>query len=240
MTLNWGIKIFVVFLILITSASVASAQAGEGKAKIVLLANDIDYELAEDFFGFLGNKGMEVTRITAEDFTADKKEKFIVILGGPDAYDGVGEIVKKVLSDEEEKYLREKGNRKMYVKTNVWRKGQVVHVIAGSDRNETKKAHEENREKLDKNVKGAMNNEVTMQSYAFMPATIVIEVGAIVTWTNKDNAAHTVTRSGDFDSGRLEKGDSWSHQFNTVGTLEYRCSYYTYMKGTVIIQPASS
>jgi DeoR/GlpR family transcriptional regulator of sugar metabolism len=52
-----GLEIFVTFLVLANSASVAIAQAGRGKLKIVLLANDIDYELAQDFFGFLGNKG---------------------------------------------------------------------------------------------------------------------------------------------------------------------------------------
>jgi plastocyanin len=183
---------------------------------------------------------MEVMRVTAEDFKANREEKFIVILGGPDAYDGVGEIVQKVLSDEEAKQIREKGNRKMYVKTNVWRKGQVVHVIAGSDRNETKKAHEDNREKLDKDVKGAQDNEVKIQSYRFVPVMVVLKGSGIVTWTNKDAPAHTATRSGDFDSGRLERGDSWSHQFNTVGTFEYRCTYHPYMKGTIVVQPASS
>jgi plastocyanin len=235
MAMKWGIIIFLVI------AFAASAQAEEeAKPRIVLLANDIDYELAQDFFGFLGNKGMEVTRVTAENFEANKKEKFIVILGGPDAYDGVGEIVRQALSEEEEEYLRAKGNRKMYVKTNVWHKGQVVHVIAGSDRNETKKAHEEEREKLDRNVKGAVANQVKIQGFAFIPATILVEEGAIVTWTNRDAAAHTATRSGDFDSGRLEKGDSWSTVLNTVGTLEYRCSYHPYMRGTIIVQPAKS
>lgn len=129
-----------------------AAAETPAKPGIVLLANDIDYSLANDFFGFLRNRGMEVTRVTAQEFDAKKEEKFIVILGGPDAYDGVGEKVRKALTVEEENYLREKGNRKMYVKTNVWRKGQVVYIIAGSDRNETRKAHEENREKLDKKV----------------------------------------------------------------------------------------
>jgi plastocyanin len=240
MVVDKGLKIFVAFLVLTSGASAAIAQAGGGKPKIVLLANDIDYGLAEDFYGFLGNKGMEVVRVTAGEFAANKKEKFIVILGGPDAYDGVGEIVQEVLSDEEEKLIREKGSRKMIVKTNVWRKGQVVHVIAGSDRNQTKKAHEDNKEKLDKNVKGAQDNEVKIQGYRFVPATVTVDVGGIVTWTNKDNAAHTATRSGDFDSGRLDWEDSWSRVFNTVGTFEYHCTYHPYMKGKVIVQPASS
>jgi Tol biopolymer transport system component len=120
--------------------------------KIVVLANSIDYGLASDFFGFLGNKGIEVVHTTADDFELYKDEKFIVILGGPDAYDGVGEIVQDVLSSNEQSFLREKGNRKMYVKTNVWGTGQKVMVIAGSDREQTKEAHQENRAQVSSNA----------------------------------------------------------------------------------------
>lgn len=123
------------------------------KPRIVVLANSIDYALATDFFGFLGNKGIDVIHSNASDFEQYKNEKFIVILGGPDAYEGVGEIVKEVLKDDEEKYLRTKGNRKMYVKPNVWTQGQVVNVIAGSNRNETQKAHGENRADVENRAK---------------------------------------------------------------------------------------
>lgn len=239
-TMNWGLKILLALLLLGSAAYSVNAQGGAGKPRIVLLANDIDYENAQDFYGFLGNKGMEVIRVTASTFDANKQEKFIVILGGPDAYDGVGEIVKQVLSAEEQNQVREKASRKMIVKTNVWRKGQVVHVIAGADRNQTKKGHEENRDKLDKNVKGAQDNEVKTQGFAFVPMTLTVEQGSIVTWTNKDNAAHTATKTDTFDSGRLEKGDTWSYQFNNPGTYEYRCTYHPYMQATIIVQPKSS
>lgn len=113
--------------------------------KLVLLANSIDYSLASDFLGFLRNEGLDVFYVTAPDFDQYKTEKFIVILGGPDAYEGVDEIIQQVLNKSEQDWLRIKGNRKMYVKTNVWRQGQVVMVIAGSDRWQTQKAGEENK-----------------------------------------------------------------------------------------------
>jgi Tol biopolymer transport system component len=122
------------------------------KPSIVVLANSIDYGLASDFFGFLGNKGIEVVHATVDDFEQHQDEKFVVILGGPDAYDGVGEIVQGVLSGDEQSFLREKGNRKMYVKTNVWGTGQRVMVIAGSDREQTKTAHQENRAQVSSNA----------------------------------------------------------------------------------------
>lgn len=113
---------------------------------IVILANSIDYELNSDLFGFLGNNGMNVVRATADDFDQYKNEKFVVILGGPDAPEGVGGIVREILMNSEQDQIRENENRKMYVKTNVWSQGQRVSVIAGSDRGETQKASGENKE----------------------------------------------------------------------------------------------
>jgi len=116
---------------------------------VVLLANSIDYALAGDFIGYLENKSIYVQRINASEFASYREEKFIVILGGPDAPEGVGEIVKQLITDDsEQNFLRAKGNRKMHTITNKYAQGQVIHIIAGSDRNETKKAHEENREKI--------------------------------------------------------------------------------------------
>jgi hypothetical protein len=114
-------------------------------SKIVVLANSIDYGLASDFFNFLENNGFETVHATVDDFVSYKEEKFIVILGGPDAPEGVGEIVQEVLSEVEENSIREVGARKKYARTNMWIQGQRVMVIAGSNRQETKNAHEENR-----------------------------------------------------------------------------------------------
>ncbi|MEE9176476.1 MAG: hypothetical protein V3U19_09925 [Thermodesulfobacteriota bacterium] len=118
------------------------------KKKIVVLANSIDFELASEFYGFLGNKGMEVVHSTAADFEQYKEEKFIVILGGPDAPEGVGPIVQEVLSEAEQNTIREAGARKKYVKTNMWTQGQRVTVIAGSDRQETKNSEDENKDSV--------------------------------------------------------------------------------------------
>jgi hypothetical protein len=118
------------------------------KPSIVVLANSIDYKLNSDFVVFLKNKGMSVNHITAAEFEDYKDEKFIVILGGPDAPEGVGDIVKEVLMNNEQNELRNKGNRKMHVKTNVWTTGQRVSVIAGSDRTETQSSASENKAQI--------------------------------------------------------------------------------------------
>jgi hypothetical protein len=111
------------------------------EVNIVILANSIDYPLASDFFEFLIDRGIGIVYTSAVNFSQYDNERFIAILGGPDAYEGVGEVVQEVLVADEQDELRTTGNRRMYVKTNVWTGGQVVFVIAGSDRFETQKAH---------------------------------------------------------------------------------------------------
>ncbi len=137
-------RVILVTLLLLLGVGIAAGT----KPRVIVLANSIDFELATDFFGFLGNMGIEVIHSTAGDFEQYKEEKFIVILGGHEAYEGVGDIVKGILTPQEMKYIWTQGNRKMYVKTNVWTNGQVVRVIAGSDRYQTKKSHEENRDNV--------------------------------------------------------------------------------------------
>ncbi|MFQ6135632.1 MAG: hypothetical protein ACE5PM_00425 [Candidatus Hydrothermarchaeales archaeon] len=151
-----GIK-YLVLLALILLNAPSAVTALQNKPRIAVLANSIDHDLAPDFFEFLKNKGMETIHVTAADFEQYKNEKFIVILGGPDAYEGVGEIVQQLLSLEEQEYLRVEGNRMMYVKIDPWGllSGQRVSIIAGSDRDQTKQAHVDNREKVYLNVKAS-------------------------------------------------------------------------------------
>ncbi len=116
------------------------------KPKATVLANSIDYDLAAGFIGFLNDSGFEVVHATASGFEDYKADGVIIILGGPDAPEGVGEIVQVVLSEEEANAIREPGARRIYVKANFWAPAQKVIVLAGSDRNHTKAAHEEDRD----------------------------------------------------------------------------------------------
>ena len=113
------------------------ALSASARPEITLLSNSIDFDLGRDLVRFLDNNGMNIVRTTADTFDSKKENKFVVILGGPDAPEGIGSIVSEVLSSDEKSFIRTKGNRKMYIKTNVWTQGQVVMIIAGSDRQET-------------------------------------------------------------------------------------------------------
>jgi plastocyanin len=80
-------------------------------------------------------------------------------------------------------------------------------------------------------------NQVVMRNLSFEPATITVSAGDTVTWTNEDSTSHTVTADGgEFDSGSLANGDSFSFTFETAGTIAYHCSIHPTMEGTVVVQ----
>ncbi len=57
-----------------------------------------------------------------------------------------------------------------------------------------------------------------------------------MTWTNNEVVPHTVTADdGSFSSGDLSKGDTFTHTFETAGTVTYHCELHTNMKAEVIV-----
>ena len=71
--------------------------------------------------------------------------------------------------------------------------------------------------------------------------TLVIGINGTVTWTNDDSAAHTVTSTGapscgDFDSGNMNSGATYTHTFGVPGTYQYDCKYHGWMTGTVVVK----
>ena len=82
----------------------------------------------------------------------------------------------------------------------------------------------------------ASQNAVAIQNYAFNPSMLTIQKGANVTWTNYDSVQHTVVSdSSAFSSPLLNKGDTFTHQFNNTGSFSYICSIHPYMKGTIVV-----
>ena len=74
-----------------------------------------------------------------------------------------------------------------------------------------------------------------IKSWGFNPDAITIAKGSAATWTNKDGEKHTVTSSGNFDSGDIAAGGSWSYTFNSVGTFEYSCKYHPSLTGKITV-----
>lgn len=67
---------------------------------------------------------------------------------------------------------------------------------------------------------------------------LTVQVGTTVTWTNDDpGQMHTVTAvDGEFDSGFLETGQTWSYTFTEAGEFEYYCLPHPWMRAKVIVE----
>ncbi|MCX6762896.1 MAG: cupredoxin family copper-binding protein [Candidatus Moranbacteria bacterium] len=78
---------------------------------------------------------------------------------------------------------------------------------------------------------------VTIQNFAFSPASLTIKKGETVTWTNQDSAPHQIASdSGAFQGNAINKGESYSFTFNATGEFDYHCAIHTSMKGKIIVQ----
>jgi plastocyanin len=82
--------------------------------------------------------------------------------------------------------------------------------------------------------------EATNQCY--IPFEVRIDVGGVVTWSNDDSAAHTVTSgsaadgpSGAFDSSLFMAGTTFEHRFDSPGEYPYFCMVHPWMEGIVTV-----
>jgi plastocyanin len=78
------------------------------------------------------------------------------------------------------------------------------------------------------------------QANGFSPGYVEVVLGTTITWSNNDAISHTVTDvDGDFDSGTITTGGSFSLTFNEVGTFSYYCSLHQQMTGQVVVVAAA-
>lgn len=81
------------------------------------------------------------------------------------------------------------------------------------------------------------NIQVAVRGFSFTPDELHIKAGTKITWTNFDNAGHTVTSdTGLFTSKILSKGQSFEYVFNKLGTYPYHCVLHPDMKGYIIVE----
>jgi plastocyanin len=77
---------------------------------------------------------------------------------------------------------------------------------------------------------------VSIDNFAFVPATLTVPVGGTVTWTNHDEEPHTVAASdGSFHSPGMGSQATYSHTFPTAGRFDYVCSIHPFMHATVVV-----
>jgi plastocyanin len=81
----------------------------------------------------------------------------------------------------------------------------------------------------------------------FMPDTVKVKPGSVLTWFNNSNLPHNIVGiykrnlSGSqqipVDSGIIQPNESWRYNFNDNGVFEYLCTIHSTdgMKGTIIV-----
>ena len=79
-------------------------------------------------------------------------------------------------------------------------------------------------------------NAVSIDNFAFVPATLTVAAGSTVTWTNRDEEPHTVAANdGSFHSPGMGSQATYSHTFLTAGKFDYVCSIHPFMHATVVV-----
>ena len=81
--------------------------------------------------------------------------------------------------------------------------------------------------------------EISIENFTFLPASLTIRQGTAVTWANKDTAAQiihqVVADDFSFQTGDILPGQKTSLNFDKIGTFNYHCGIHPSMHGTIIV-----
>jgi plastocyanin len=85
---------------------------------------------------------------------------------------------------------------------------------------------------------GEVDMRVSIVGRAYQPSQLTVGIGQTVTWRNESLGQHTVTSvDGQFDSGVMSTGSSFTMTFVKAGTFNYSCTIHPTMKGSVLVLP---
>ncbi len=77
---------------------------------------------------------------------------------------------------------------------------------------------------------------VEINHFAYHPPTLHIAKGGSVAFTNSSRIAHTATRRGSFDTGRIKPGTTVVVRFSHKGTFTYHCTIHPFMHGKIVVE----
>jgi plastocyanin len=83
----------------------------------------------------------------------------------------------------------------------------------------------------------AQTFKVDIKDMKFVPANAPVAKGDTVEWTNRMGFPHTVKPdNNEFpSSGAIAPNKTYSHVFDTAGTVAYHCEIHPIMKGKVTV-----
>jgi Plastocyanin len=88
-----------------------------------------------------------------------------------------------------------------------------------------------------KNMQAGAANQVVIENFSFVPATLTVKAGTKVTWINRDDVPHTVNDNDKrFKSGPMDTDDQFSYTFSAPGTFNYFCALHPKMTAQIIVQ----
>jgi plastocyanin len=80
--------------------------------------------------------------------------------------------------------------------------------------------------------------KVTIDNFAFTPATLTIKQGTKVTFVNHDDIPHSIVGvGGKFRSKALDTDQSFEFTFAGAGDYDYFCGLHPHMKGKIVVTP---
>lgn len=82
-------------------------------------------------------------------------------------------------------------------------------------------------------------DELVIAAGKYRPKNLTVKVGTALTWTNNDTKPQSVTSDtpGQFDSGLINPGATWSYTFSTTGTFPYHSTASTSTFGSITVTP---
>ena len=90
---------------------------------------------------------------------------------------------------------------------------------------------------------GASMQGCEVENNCYDPSEITVNSGTTVTWTNNDDAPHTVSSGspsdgldGAFDSSMINPGESFEATFDEAGEYDYFCQIHPWLTGKVIVE----
>lgn len=80
------------------------------------------------------------------------------------------------------------------------------------------------------------NVNISITNSGFSPANLIINRGAMVTWTNYTSSFQTIISPNCFNFEKVTFSRTYNHMFNITGTYHYYSSDNTSIAGTIIVK----
>jgi plastocyanin len=84
-------------------------------------------------------------------------------------------------------------------------------------------------------VTAASGAKIDQKDLAFKPDKLSVKVGETVTFTNQDDALHTVVINGKNESGTQKKGDTFKWKAPSAGTYKITCEFHPDMHAEITV-----